>query len=176
MFLPNAYLGMGSVFETSDRDKMQRAVIAQSIPRHATPYTLLPDEWSNLMGTVKATGKRFVRRPATHPEHGIVHVNRAGGYSLTFASDVALDDPPIGWLSPSGGLAICDLYQHSALACAICDGLGVTVADESIYLEDQGYVKIVKVWGAYVALHSANAPTEAQARVLMMLGVGACPD
>jgi hypothetical protein len=175
MFRPNAFVGMDSLHEVSDAELLHRAEVAAAIERHPAPYTLLPGEWSNLAGKT-ATGKRYVCRPATHPEHGIVHVNKAGGFYPTFVSDVTLDDPPIGWLSPSGGLAICDLYQHSALACAICDGLGVTVADESIYLEDQGYVKIVKVCGAYVALHASDAPTEAQARVLMMLGVGACPD
>lgn len=173
MFTPDAFAGMGLLSETPDHEILRRVTVADAIERHPVPYTLLPTEWPRLSG-VDCEGTRFTYAPAVHREHGLVLVNKAGGFCLSFPRAVTLDEPTIGWMGPLGGLAICDSYQHRALAEAICAGLDGASIDPEQRLETLGFVKIVKRWGESVAV-SCREPNERQMAALLLLGVGGMP-
>lgn len=173
MFTPDAFAGMGLLADTPDHEILRRVTIADAIERHPVPYVLLPTEWPRLTG-VDCDGARFTYAPAVHRQHGLVLVNKAGGFCLSFPRAVTLDEPAIGWMGPLGGLAICDSYQHRALAEAICEGIGGTSIDPELRLEALGYVKIIKRLGALVAVVDKE-PTERQMAALLLLGIGGMP-
>lgn len=175
MFTPDAFAGMGLLADTPDHEILRRVTIADAIERHPVPYVLLPAEWPRLTG-VDCDGARFTYAPAVHKQHGLVLVNKAGGFCLSFPRAVTLDEPAIGWMGPLGGLAICDSYQHRALAEAICVGHSEAPAifDPELRLEDMGYVKIIKRRGVLVAV-ACGEPNERQMAALLLLGIGGMP-